>query len=76
MPNGTALGGQRVELLTAPDNGVGHFTVAAVAATAANATWSARLPAGPSRVIEASYAGAPTVEPNLSAQVHVSSRPR
>ena len=71
MPDGTALGGQRVELLTAPDNGVGHFTVAAVAATAANATWSARLPAGPSRVIEASYAGAPTVEPNLSAQVHV-----
>ena len=71
MPDGTALGGQRVELLTAPDNGVGHFTVAAVAATAANGTWSARLPAGPSRVIEASYAGAPTLEPNLSAQVHV-----
>ena len=71
MPDGTALGGQRVAVLTAPDNGLGHFTVAAVAATAANGTWSARLPAGPSRLIEASYAGAPTLEPNVSAQVHV-----
>jgi hypothetical protein len=71
MPDGTALGGQVVNVLTAPDDGLGHFTVAAVATTAANGTWSARLPAGPSRLVEASYAGAPTFEPNISAQVHV-----
>ena len=71
MPDGTALGGQVVNVLTAPDDGLGHFTVAAVASTAANGTWSARLPAGPSRLVEASYAGAPTFEPSISAQVHV-----
>jgi hypothetical protein len=71
MPDGTALGGQMVHVLTAPDNGLGHFTVTAVATTAANGTWSARLPAGPSRLVEASYAGAPTLEPSVSAQVHV-----
>ena len=71
MPDGTALGGQVVHVLSAPDNGLGGFRVAEVATTAANGTWSARLPAGPSRLVEASYAGAPTLEPNLSAQVHV-----
>ena len=58
-------------MLTAPDNGLGDFTEAAVATTAANGSWSARLPAGPSRLVEASYAGAPTLEPSMSAQVHV-----
>jgi len=71
MPNGTALGGQVVEVLTAADNGLGRFRPAAVATTAANGSWSARLPAGPSRLVEAYYAGASTLEPSLSAQVHV-----
>ena len=70
MPDGTALGGQVVQVLTAPDNGLGHFTQAAVATTAANGSWSARLPAGPSRLVEAYYAGASTLEPSMSAQVH------
>ena len=70
MPDGTALGGQVVRVLTAPDNGLGHFTQAAVATTAANGSWSARLPAGPSRLVEAYYAGAATLEPSVSAQVH------
>ena len=71
MPDGTALGGQVVQVLTAPDNGLGHFTPAAVATTAANGSWSAWLPAGPSRLVEASYAGGATLEPSVSAQVHV-----
>ena len=71
MPDGTALGGQVVEVLTAPDNGLGQFTVAALATTAANGSWSARLPTGPSRLVEASYAGAQTLEPTVSGQVHV-----
>jgi hypothetical protein len=71
MPDGTALGGQAVQVLTAPDNGLGHFVPAAVVTTAANGSWSAQLPAGPSRLVEAYYAGAPTLEPSVSAQVHV-----
>ena len=61
LPDGTALGGQVVSVLTAPDNGLGQFTQAAVPTTAANGSWSARLPAGPSRLVEAYYAGAPTL---------------
>jgi hypothetical protein len=71
MPDGTALGGQVVQVLTAPDNGLGQFSQAAAATTAANGSWSARLPAGPSRLVEASYGGASTLEPSVSAQVHV-----
>ncbi|MGZ6565114.1 MAG: hypothetical protein ACXVH1_37230, partial [Solirubrobacteraceae bacterium] len=70
LPDGTALGGQVVSVLTAPDNGLGHFTLAAVTTTAANGGWSAPLPAGPSRLVEAYYAGAATFEPSVSAQVH------
>ena len=40
------------------------------ATTAANGGWSAQLPAGPSRLVEAYYAGAATFEPSVSAQVH------
>jgi hypothetical protein len=71
MPDGTALGGQVVQVLTAPDNGLGQFSQAAVATTAANGSWSARLSAGPSRLVEASYGGASVLEPSVSAQVHV-----
>ncbi len=71
MADGTALGGQTVRVLAAPDNGLGDFTQAAVATTAANGSWSAQLPAGPSRLVEAMYGGAPTLEPSLSGQAHV-----
>ena len=71
MPNGTALAGQTVRVLTAPDNGLGQFSQAAVATTGADGSWSATLPAGPSRVIESVYDGAPTVEPSTSNQVQV-----
>jgi hypothetical protein len=68
--DGTALGAQVVHVLSAPDNGLGHFTLAAFATTAPNGAWSARLPVGPSRLVEAYYAGAPTFERSVSAQVH------
>lgn len=71
LPEGTALAGQVVQVLTAPDNGLGQFSGAAVAVTGAGGTWSARLPAGPSRLVEAHYGGAPTLEPSQSSQVHV-----
>jgi len=68
---GVALGGEDVRVLTAPDNGQGQFSQVAVATTAANGGWSAALPSGPSRLVEAVYDGAPTTEPSLSTQVHL-----
>jgi len=68
---GTALPGQTVAVLTAPDNGQGRFTVAAEVSTAANGSWQAKLAPGPSRLIEAFYGGAPTLEGAVSSQVHL-----
>jgi hypothetical protein len=58
MADGTALAGQTFTVLTAPDNGQGEFSQAAVAMTSANGSWTARLSAGPSRL--ARVAGAVT----------------
>jgi hypothetical protein len=71
MPDGTALGDQRVVVLTAPDNGLGQFSPVVAATTAPDGSWSAVLPPGPSRLVEAAFAGAATLEPATSAQVHV-----
>ena len=57
--------------VAAPDNGLGQFSQAAVTTTRADGSWTTRLPAGPSRLVEAAYDGAPTLEPSLSGQVHV-----
>ena len=62
-----ALGGQVVHVLTAPDNGTDRFKQAAVVRTRPDGTWSARLAAGPCRLIEVLYAGSPTTEPSFSA---------
>ena len=68
LADGTALPGETVEVLTAPDNGLGKFTPAAEAITGAAGTWTASLPAGPSRLIEASYAGNATTQQSTSGQ--------
>jgi hypothetical protein len=67
--DGVALAGEAVQVLTAPDNGQGAFTPATVTTTAANGGWSVQLPAGPSRLIEATYPGAGALEPSLSGQL-------
>jgi hypothetical protein len=69
LSNGTALQGHTVEVLTAPDNGLEHFRVAATATTAANGTWTARLPRGPSRLVRAVYGGGADTEATSSGQV-------
>jgi hypothetical protein len=66
-----ALGGQPVWVLTAPDNGRRRFTVARVVITRPNGSWSARLRAGPSRLVEAAYPGNATTESAVSRQVRV-----
>jgi hypothetical protein len=68
---GAALAGQRVTVLAATDNGLGEFAPVTTATTAANGTWSARLPAGPGRLIEAAFGGGPTTEPSVSGQVRL-----
>jgi hypothetical protein len=68
---GVALGGQRVDVVTAPDTGDATFKLAAVATSAADGTWSARLPPGPSRIIRALYGGSATVEPAVSGTARV-----
>jgi hypothetical protein len=66
---GVALAGQTVEVLSAPDNSQQAFTPTAFATTAADGSWSASLPPGPSRLVQASYAGGPDLEPSLSGAV-------
>jgi hypothetical protein len=58
-----------VQILTAPDDGQGAFTPVGVATTAPDGSWSASLPPGPSRLVEASYGGGPDLEPSLSGTV-------
>jgi hypothetical protein len=67
---GTALGGQVVDVIAAPANGSNAFVQVAAVTTAANGTWTATVPAGPSRIVEAVYNGASTTESSSSGQVH------
>jgi hypothetical protein len=60
---GLPLAGQPVGILTAPDNGSNAFTPAAAVTTGPDGRWTATLPPGPSRIIEASYPGSPTILP-------------
>lgn len=69
--SGVALAGQQVNILTAADNGQNAFALAAVATTASDGSWTAKLPAGPSRLVEATYGGTSTTEPSTSGQIRV-----
>jgi hypothetical protein len=68
---GTALPGQRVTVLTAPDDGSQTFTTAATTTTRADGSWSIRLRPGPSRLVRAVYSGGATVEPTTSEVAHL-----
>jgi len=57
------IAGQPVDVLTAPDNGSGVFSPAGVVSTGPDGSWTAQLPAGPSRIIQASYPGSATILP-------------
>jgi hypothetical protein len=69
--SGVALGGQPVQILSAPDNGQDDYQPVATVTTAPNGSWSARLGPGPSRLIRASYAGASTTEATESSSATV-----
>lgn len=81
--SGVALGRQVVRIMSVADNGQRAFRQIGVASTAADGSWSARLPPGPSRVVFAVYDGAPTIEPSygtahvvVPASVKLSITPR
>jgi hypothetical protein len=63
------LGGQTVVILGAPANGVGAFTPVATATTTSSGSWTAVVPAGPSRILEAVYGGSGVTEATASNQV-------
>ena len=60
---GIPLAGVPVQIMAAPDNGLGAFAPAAAATTGADGSWNASLPPGPSRLIRAVYGGAATILP-------------
>jgi hypothetical protein len=62
------MAGQPVHILAAPDNESGAFSQLATVTTAADGSWTATLPPGPSRIIRAATDGTPTVLP-ASGQV-------
>jgi hypothetical protein len=69
LANGTPLSDRPVQVLAAPNNGLGHFKPIATVTTAGNGTWTAKVPPGPSRLIQAVYAGDSTTEPAGSTLV-------
>ncbi len=68
---GNAIGGQRVAVQTAPDTGNGRFSTVATTTTAGDGSWSATVPAGPSRLVRAVYGGTSTVEPSTSTTANI-----
>jgi hypothetical protein len=69
LTDGTALPNRAVEILAAPSNGLSQFVPMATVTTNAYGEWSARVPPGPSRLIEAVYPGDGTTEPATSSTV-------
>jgi hypothetical protein len=65
---GVGLGGKRITLLTAAENGEYHFRPARTVVTNTNGSWSAPLRPGPSRLVEAIYKGGSTTEPSTSTR--------
>lgn len=61
---GAPIPGAAVQILAAPNNGLAQLSEVAVTTSAADGTWSVKLPAGPSRIIEAVYGGSPTILPS------------
>jgi hypothetical protein len=60
---GVPLADAPVSILTAPNNDLNQFSLAATATTNSAGEWSATLTPGPSRIIQAVYGGSATVLP-------------
>jgi hypothetical protein len=53
-----------IEIRSAPDNGLYRYTELGTTTTNADGTWKVTIAPGPSRLLSAVYAGAPTVQPS------------
>ena len=71
IAGGVALPGRSVVVLTAVDNGGDGWRPVAVVTTGPNGSWSARLPRGPSRLVDAIYMGDPTTLASTSTTVRI-----
>ena len=69
LSDGTALPGRTVTVFGAPNDGDPQFAPVSSATTNADGVWVAKIPAGPSRLLEASYGGDATTEPATSTTV-------
>ena len=69
LADGTALGGQTVNVYSAPDDNAPRFRLMGTVTTDPYGDWTARVPAGPSRLIEAVFPGNGTTEPATSSTV-------
>jgi hypothetical protein len=65
---GAPLAGQPVHIVAAPDNHTDAFTPLTTVTTTADGSWTAIVPAGPSRIIQAATDGTATILPS-SGQV-------
>jgi hypothetical protein len=80
---GVPIAGAPVEVLTAPSNGLQQFERAASVTTDGSGGWTATLPKGPSRLVQASYNGTNTILPatgqaqlTVPAKVQIKITPR
>jgi hypothetical protein len=60
LSDGTPVAGQQVTILGAANNAAHAFGAISSATTSADGFWVAKIPAGPSRVLEAEYGGTST----------------
>jgi hypothetical protein len=72
--DGAALSHVPVKIVAAPDDGFDHWRIVTSVSTASDGSWRARLPAGPSRLIEAIYGGGPLTEAAASGIAKVEVR--
>jgi hypothetical protein len=70
LSDGTPVAGQTITILGAPNVGTSlQFAAVSSAVTNADGYWVARIPAGPSRILEAQYGGTSTTAPASSETV-------
>jgi hypothetical protein len=68
---GVAASGARVAVMTVTNDGRGTYKLTATATTGADGLWSAKLPAGPSRLVKVVYVGSADLLPAFSAPVQL-----
>ncbi|HEY1714217.1 MAG TPA: hypothetical protein VGG07_15015, partial [Solirubrobacteraceae bacterium] len=72
LSDGTVLAGQTVKVYSSPNDNAPRFRLMSTVTTDASGEWTAKVPAGPSRLIEAVYAGNSRTEPATSSMVKLS----